>query len=153
MAWPATGDIDTTKLDNDNDSIKESRAELYRMAGYVNDIIDAGPGPANLADNSLEIGANDSNQVQLIVRTDQSSKGLLIAARTSSTSNPQIVLNPDDTISMGGSVVNFLGIPLMPNKTTTQRDAIAPKQAGMIVFNTTTSKFQGYDGTSWNDLH
>lgn len=153
MAWPATGDIDTTKLDNDNDSIRESRAELYRMAGYVNDIIDAGPGPANLADNSLEIGANDSSQVQLIVRTDQSDKGLLLAARSSSTSAPQITLNSDDTITIGGNYISMGGTPVMPNKTTTQRDAIAPKLAGMIVFNTTTNKFQGYDGTSWNDLH
>ncbi len=34
--------------------------------------------------------------------------------------------------------------------TTAERPTAA---AGMIRFNTTTSKFEGYDGTSWLDLH
>lgn len=36
--------------------------------------------------------------------------------------------------------------------TTTERDALTA-EAGMIVFNTTTSKHQGYSGTAWNDLY
>lgn len=36
--------------------------------------------------------------------------------------------------------------------TTTQRDALTAVD-GMVVFNTTTQKFQGYDGTSWVDLN
>jgi hypothetical protein len=36
--------------------------------------------------------------------------------------------------------------------TTTERDELQPIQ-GQLIFNTTTSKFQGYDGTSWNDFH
>jgi hypothetical protein len=57
MAWPSSADIDTTKLDNDNDSIKDSRAELYKMAGYVNDMITTGPGgSANLQTNSIIVG-------------------------------------------------------------------------------------------------
>jgi hypothetical protein len=39
------------------------------------------------------------------------------------------------------------------NFTTTERDAFTGLQAGTIIFNETTSKFQGYDGTTWNDLH
>jgi hypothetical protein len=42
MAWPSSGDVDTTKFDNDADKISLSRPELYKMAGYVNDMIDAG---------------------------------------------------------------------------------------------------------------
>ena len=34
--------------------------------------------------------------------------------------------------------------------TTAERPTAA---AGMIRFNSTTSKFEGYDGTSWIDLH
>jgi len=37
--------------------------------------------------------------------------------------------------------------------TTTERDAIASPEGGDMIFNTTTSKFQGYNGTSWVDLH
>jgi len=39
-----------------------------------------------------------------------------------------------------------------PNMTTVQRDALTPL-AGMTIFNTTTSKHQGYDGVGWNDLY
>jgi hypothetical protein len=38
------------------------------------------------------------------------------------------------------------------NYTTTERNALSPT-AGTLIFNETTSKFQGYDGTTWNDLH
>jgi hypothetical protein len=36
--------------------------------------------------------------------------------------------------------------------TTAERDALTAK-AGMIIFNTSTSKHQGFDGTSWNNLY
>jgi len=39
-----------------------------------------------------------------------------------------------------------------PRKTTTQRNTLVP-QGGSVVFNTTTSKLQVYDGTNWIDLH
>ena len=38
------------------------------------------------------------------------------------------------------------------NVTTTERDALAA-EAGMVVFNTTTSKHQGYNGSSWSDFY
>lgn len=41
---------------------------------------------------------------------------------------------------------------LLSRMTTTQRDALTAV-AGMMVFNTTTSKFQGYDGAVWADLN
>ena len=47
MAWPGSGDIDTTKFDNDADKISLSRPELYKMAGYVNDMIDVGDPSGN----------------------------------------------------------------------------------------------------------
>lgn len=40
-----------------------------------------------------------------------------------------------------------------PRMTTTQRDAIAAPGAGIMIFNTTTSKHQGYDGATWNDFY
>lgn len=42
---------------------------------------------------------------------------------------------------------------LPPRMTTTQRDAIASPAAGLVIYNTTTSKHQGYDGTTWNDFY
>jgi len=42
---------------------------------------------------------------------------------------------------------------LVPRMTNTQRDAIATKLAGMIIFSTTDGKHQGYDGTTWNNFY
>jgi hypothetical protein len=44
------------------------------------------------------------------------------------------------------------GVVQLPVLTTTQRNALTAA-AGMMVYNTTDSKFQGYDGSAWRDLH
>jgi hypothetical protein len=41
---------------------------------------------------------------------------------------------------------------LPPRITTTQRNALSPV-SGAFIFNTTTSKFQGYTGIAWTDFH
>jgi len=41
---------------------------------------------------------------------------------------------------------------LPPRMTTTQRDAISTPAAGLIIYNSTTNKHQGYNGT-WNDMY
>ena len=38
------------------------------------------------------------------------------------------------------------------NLTTVERDALTPTD-GMIIYNTTDSKFQGRTGVAWVDLH
>lgn len=42
---------------------------------------------------------------------------------------------------------------LPPRMTTAQRDAIATPAAGLIIYNTTDNKHQGYDGTNWNNFY
>jgi hypothetical protein len=42
---------------------------------------------------------------------------------------------------------------ILGNYTTTERNSIATPSAGTLLFNETTNKFQGYDGTNWVDLH
>lgn len=41
---------------------------------------------------------------------------------------------------------------LPPRMTTAQRDAIASPAAGLMIYNTTTNRHQGYNGTTWNDF-
>ena len=49
-----------------------------------------------------------------------------------------------------------MGILITPetNLTTAQRDSISGDElrAGIIIFNTDTNKFQGYNGSAWVDL-
>lgn len=42
---------------------------------------------------------------------------------------------------------------LPPRMTTTQRDAITSPAEGLVIFNSTTKKHQGFDGTQWNDFY
>lgn len=44
------------------------------------------------------------------------------------------------------------GAILPPVLTTTQRDALTPTE-GMFIYNVTTHKHQGYNGTTWNDFY
>jgi hypothetical protein len=50
------------------------------------------------------------------------------------------------------SVSNSRGSIQCPSMTTTQRNSTSPS-AGAIIFNTTTSKHEGYDGAAWNALY
>lgn len=42
---------------------------------------------------------------------------------------------------------------IIASMTTTQRDGLSVPLAGKVIFNTTTSKHQGYDGSVWNDFY
>ena len=177
MAWPSSGDIDTTKLDNDNDSIKDSRAELYKMAGYVNDIIDTGPsggggstitGLFTVQDidsagstAKVEIDTRDSEFANAgsILMQSNDEKDLVLGTRTDAgTINCRILLDgAGNFISLNpgftqGHVVFNQGVTFHQPITTTQRDAITP-QNGYIIYNSTTNKFQGYANGAWVDLH
>jgi|WetSurMetagenome_2_1015567.scaffolds.fasta_scaffold1286292_2 hypothetical protein len=48
-------------------------------------------------------------------------------------------------------VEDFLRIKGMPSMTTAQRDALSADN-GVIIYNTTTNKFQGKENGSWVDL-
>lgn len=63
-------------------------------------------------------------------------------------------LNIGDVTATTSCIATFTsttGAVLFPRMTSTQRDALTPL-AGMIIYNTTTSKFQGYNG-AWVDFH
>ena len=51
-------------------------------------------------------------------------------------------------LSLKGGADSFLLLPVL---TTAQRDALTPS-AGMLIYNSSTSKIQAYSGSAWNDV-
>jgi len=149
-----------------------------------------------LENNTIELGANDTVQVNLQAPTGYSTKDLRLYfdnVIVESPSGTNLIQMPDsgsiicfdgtteadesliqfdgpiielETVGSSGQVqinspqldlqvTNSEGVEctlLLGTFTTTERNALATT-AGSIIFNTTTSKFQGYDGTSWVDLN
>lgn len=73
----------------------------------------------------------------------------------------RFVINNDGGVGIGTNSPNASALIdltstikgfLPPRMTTTQRDAIASPAAGLVIYNTTTSKLQVYT-TTWTDLH
>jgi hypothetical protein len=58
--------------------------------------------------------------------------------------------NPTEKLQVTGNI-KLSGLVKMDGITTAERDALTP-QKGDIIYNTTTDKHQGYNG-SWNDLY
>ena len=56
------------------------------------------------------------------------------------------------TVKANG-LATFTNAIQVASMTTTQRDAISSPTAGMMVYNTTVNKHQGYNGTTWNDFY
>jgi hypothetical protein len=48
-------------------------------------------------------------------------------------------------------IKDYLKIKGVPSLTTTQRNALSATN-GIIIYNTTTNKFQGYENGSWENL-
>ena len=78
-----------------------------------------------------------------------------------STTTPAICAQNNQKVGIGTNSVDAgatlevdgtTGGILFPRLTTTQRDALTATN-GLMIYNTTTSKFQGYAGGAWVDLH
>ena len=61
-----------------------------------------------------------------------------------------IAAEPDATLHVSGDA-KVTGSMLMGNLTTTERDALTAAN-GMIIYNTTLNKFQGYENGAWANL-
>lgn len=69
----------------------------------------------------------------------------------------QFVVDDSGTIAIDNSTILQANSTtkgfLPPRMTTTQKNAIASPAAGLVVYDTTTNKHCGYNGTTWNDFY
>lgn len=56
-------------------------------------------------------------------------------------------------VATGGQIIFLQGVTKHVGLTTTQRNNILSIANGMIIYNSSTNKFQGYAGGAWVDLH
>jgi len=118
------------------------RAAATQTAGNFNTAI----GRVNLANttgsNQLAIGGNGIGWIR------QDVSGSLRRTLLNATTSNVTTFTPSTALEINGTN----GAVLLPRLTTAQRDALTPTD-GMIIYNTTTSKFQGRAGGAWVDLH
>ena len=147
---------------------------------YTNARADARIGAAGLADlgNVATPGASDNGKIlyydhssfSFKWKTDGGGGGTSYDQSLNTTDSVTFAGVTTSNFTVNGSgTVNFTGTDLtftasnrakvsgapfrLARMTTTQRNAITSPEGGDMIFNTTTSKFQGYNGTSWVDLH
>jgi len=147
---------------------------------YTNARADARIGAAGLADlgNVATPGASDNGKIlyydhssfSFKWKTDGGGGGTAYDQSLNTTDSVTFAGVTTSNFTVNGSgTVNFTGTDLtftasnrakvsgapfrLARMTTTQRNAITSPEGGDMIFNTTTSKFQGYNGTSWVDLH
>ena len=66
---------------------------------------------------------------------------------------PYALTVQDDLTVLGSTTITTTtGALVVPRLTTTQRNALTAA-VGMIIYNTSDSKFQGYAGSTWVNLH
>ena len=107
------------------------------------------------SNSDLEIQAAGSGDV--VVSNGFRSDGVKIEGNTIKTvdSNAALELSASGTGIVSATnliAVNYMQLPVYANDAA-RGSAIASPNAGMIVFNTTGTKFQGYTGSTWVDLN
>lgn len=104
--------------------------------------------------DAIQIAANGTGLYTIDCQTD---KDLTIRTFVSDVVSAKITLDHDTGVNIGtGSVTRAVSISdgalQIASMTTTVRNTITAIN-GMIIYNTTDSKFQGRAGGSWVDLH
>ena len=107
---------------------------------------------------SVEEGASISNgvlpgKIFLLTTADNATswKGVTIDSSGRLCVGGTGVAQTDSALDVTGNA-RVSGYVMGGSFTTVERDALTP-EAGMIVYNTTDSKFQGRTGVAWVDLH
>ena len=130
-------------------SANASSAKLFVSKSGLNTIFDSGAG----TDARLEFHYNGNRNS--LLNFDSGITGF------QQESGITFYFSGGNGVSVGSSSINSTAILdvqsttkgfLPPRMTSTQRDAISSPAAGLVIYNTTTSKLQVYT-TSWTDLH
>jgi hypothetical protein len=99
--------------------------------------------------NGMRSTADNSGALDFL--TNNAGGGLTERMRITAAGNiGMATLTPDASAQLDITSTTRGFLP--PRMTTTQRDAISSPAAGLVIYNTTTSKLQVYT-TSWTDLH
>lgn len=103
--------------------------------------------------NALTMGYDATNNVGWITAGGASARTDLVLQAGGGAGGPSVGIgtlspNPSAKLDVASTAKGFLP----PRMTSTQRDAISSPAAGLVIYNTTTSKLQVYT-TSWTDLH
>jgi sugar lactone lactonase YvrE len=95
--------------------------------------------------NLFNVNAENGSPQGLYVRSDNSTIYMV------GTSTPEGVYAYDLGLEVKGSIISTNGAVQAGSMTTTQRDALAAVN-GMMIYNTTLNKFQGYENSAWVNL-
>ena len=117
MSWPSSGNIDAGVFDSDADKISVSRPEIYKMAQYVNDIVDEGPfvtgAFSTVSANGVSLIADSTSDTLTItpgayitITADANTDTLVISSTggTGGTATANINMNGYSILDTGGLV-------------------------------------------------
>lgn len=99
-------------------------------------------------------GSLNSGALQVFGQANIYNSNLIIRGIGAVGINSDLPIGPID-LRFANLTASLRGVFYPPVLTTAQRNAITPASvaAGAIIFNSSTGKHQGYDGSSWNDFY
>ncbi|PKP20608.1 MAG: hypothetical protein CVU05_08670 [Bacteroidetes bacterium HGW-Bacteroidetes-21] len=152
----------SVNLSSINTNLTEAQVDTYvSNNGYLTSEVDASTTnelqSLSLSGNSLTISSGNTVNLSSLAGTDDQTLSEVLTQGTDA-GNKNITnvaklgvgtssVNTSAAMEVSSTTAGFL----LPRMTTVQRDAISSPVAGLLVFNTTTTKFQGYSGPQVNE--